>query len=169
MNARVPRSCEHGSIEPHSTVPLDPDAEWCDGPVAVEVVRNPEEPAKSDYPLRVLVCGGRDFDDGEQIGDVLSQYQIAAIAHGDARGADRLARDWGRSRGIPVYGYPADWRPSDRYDRAAGPKRNVRMLHDFQPDLVVAFHGGKGTAHMVSIAKSAGVEVLVVDASLELL
>ena len=34
------------------------------------------------------------------------------------------------------------------------------MLAVHKPDLVVAFHGGRGTAHIVKIAKEAGVEVL---------
>jgi hypothetical protein len=39
--------------------------------------------------------------------------------------------------------------PSQGDGRAAGPRRNQRMLEDFRPDLVVAFPGGRGTAYMV--------------------
>ena len=35
------------------------------------------------------------------------------------------------------------------------------MLADFQPELVVAFPGGVGTAHMVQIARAAEVDVFV--------
>ena len=42
---------------------------------------------------------------------------------------------------------------------AAGPKRNQQMLDEAKPDMVVAFPGGKGTAHMRQIAKAAGVPV----------
>jgi hypothetical protein len=41
----------------------------------------------------------------------------------------------------------------------AGYFRNVQMLEEGKPDLVVAFLGGKGTAMMVKIARAAGVEV----------
>ena len=34
------------------------------------------------------------------------------------------------------------------------------MLREGRPDLVVAFPGGKGTAHMVGLARRAGVAVL---------
>ncbi len=34
------------------------------------------------------------------------------------------------------------------------------MLRDGRPELVVAFPGGKGTAHMVKLARAAGVTVL---------
>jgi hypothetical protein len=38
------------------------------------------------------------------------------------------------------------------------------MLAEFQPTLVIAFPGGRGTAHMVRIAKDAGVQVMEVPA-----
>lgn len=36
------------------------------------------------------------------------------------------------------------------------------MLSEFQPDIVVAFPGGRGTAHMVRIARAAGIDVIEV-------
>jgi hypothetical protein len=42
---------------------------------------------------------------------------------------------------------------------SAGPMRNERMLES-GPDLVVAFAGGKGTAHFVRLARAAGIEVI---------
>lgn len=33
------------------------------------------------------------------------------------------------------------------------------MLDEYHPDFVVAFPGGRGTAHMVRISRQAGVEV----------
>jgi UDP-N-acetylmuramoylalanine-D-glutamate ligase len=36
------------------------------------------------------------------------------------------------------------------------------MLNDHRPDMVVAFPGGRGTANMIALAKSAGVEVIEV-------
>lgn len=115
----------------------------------------------SDYPLRVLVCGGRDYTDGTRLNEVLSGLNIAEIAQGNARGADRLAAWWAASRKIPCRSYPADW---SSHGKGAGPLRNARMLRDFNPDLVVAFPGGKGTADMVKRAESAGFETLLVDA-----
>jgi hypothetical protein len=51
----------------------------------------------------------------------------------------------------------ADWAG---LGRKAGPIRNEQMLSEGQPHLVVAFPGGRGTAHMVGIARAAGVEVI---------
>lgn len=120
--------------------------------------------AVSDYPLRVLVCGGRDYSDWFSFSDVMSKLRIEEMCHGDAQGADAFAGRWAQLFGVPCRAYPADWR---KHGKGAGLIRNQRMLDDFDPDLVVAFPGGRGTAHMVSIAKAAGVEVLSVDASLE--
>ena len=119
---------------------------------------------KSDYPLRVLVCGGRDYDDSQHVWETLAQINIAAIAHGGAPGADKHADYFCSQHGLPVYAYYADWK---RYGKLAGPIRNKQMLDDFGPDLVVAFPGGRGTAHMVGIARAAGVEVLVASATQE--
>ena len=43
--------------------------------------------------------------------------------------------------------------------------RNQEMLDEGLPDLVVAFPGGKGTAHMVKIAQKANVMMLQVTTS----
>ena len=106
---------------------------------------------------RVLVCGGRDFDDYGFVREVLDYYAPTAVIHGAARGADSLAHRWAQSRCIAVESHPADWRT---HGRAAGPIRNAKMLAEGKPDLVIAFPGGNGTAHMVKIAKAKGVQVI---------
>jgi hypothetical protein len=108
--------------------------------------------------VRVLVCGGRDFEDAEMVRDVLSVLPISALIEGGARGADRLAREYAKSRAIPLQSYRAEW---DRLGRAAGPLRNRKMLVEGRPDLVVAFPGGRGTADMVQQARAAGVRTMV--------
>lgn len=82
------------------------------------------------------------------------------IIHGGARGADSLAAYWAAHSGVPFETYQADWK---QHGRGAGPIRNKRMLSEGKPDLVVAFPGGSGTAHMVRIAREAGVKVMEVD------
>lgn len=112
--------------------------------------------------LKVLVCGGRDFNDaltlGSWLGGIHKQRGIDVLIHGGARGADFMAGKFAEWMGIPVLEFPADWA---RDGKAAGPIRNSRMLSEGKPDLVVAFDGGRGTADMVEKAKRAGVEVLM--------
>lgn len=109
-------------------------------------------------PLRVLVCGGRDYADYERLHYVLSNLpvQIACIIEGGATGADHCAKLFALSRGIPVETYRADW---SKNGRAAGPIRNHQMIVEGKPDMVLAFPGGKGTANMIAQAKQHNIYV----------
>jgi len=113
--------------------------------------------------MRVLVCGGRSFNDADLLDEVLmSVYRSSGdlvVIQGGACGADFLAAQWAQARGVPVMSYPAEWH---RYGRRAGPVRNQRMLDEGQPDLVLAFPGGRGTADMVARAKKAGTPIRLV-------
>lgn len=107
--------------------------------------------------MRILVCGGRDFTDHVRVFAALdrlhAKHPITVLIHGAAPGVDRLASRWAKWRGIEVEPYPADW---DKHRTAAGPIRNQRMLDHSNPDAVVAFPGGVGTADMVTRAVKAG-------------
>jgi len=109
---------------------------------------------------RVIVCGGRDYNDSETVYEVLDDLNIAELANGGASGADTLCSYYAQDRNIPCTVYPARW----ELGKSAGPKRNAEMLNGFKPTLVVAFPGGRGTADMVRKAKSAGVEVMEITA-----
>ena len=115
---------------------------------------------------RVLVCGGRAYNDAKSLNMVLdaahSANPIVCLIHGAARGADALAADWARQRGILALAYPADWAHEGR---RAGPIRNQQMLNSGKPHIVIAFPGGKGTADMISRAEAAGVPVVRVTAA----
>ena len=111
---------------------------------------------------RYLICGGRDFADQALMDKALAALILhpldAVIIYGGARGADRMGARWGSDRGAKLDAYPADWK---KYDRAAGPIRNQKMLDEGKPD-VIAFPGGVGTADMVRRARKAGVVTIVV-------
>lgn len=110
--------------------------------------------------MRVLVCGGRTYCNKAFFDKAMDEVQIGGrislIIQGGAKGADYLAHLYACKRGIKEEVYNADWY---RYKKAAGPIRNKRMLEEGKPDLVVAFPGGDGTAHMVAIARKAGIKV----------
>jgi len=115
----------------------------------------------SERALKVLVCGGRDFNDamtlGSWLGGIHKKQGIGLLIHGGARGADFMAGKFAEWAGIPVKEYHADWQ---KHGRAAGPIRNQQMLDEGKPDLVVAFDGGRGTADMIARAEKAGVRVV---------
>ena len=113
--------------------------------------------------MRVLVCGGRAYDDAQTIASLLNGFWsdgMDVLIHGGASGADRLAALWAEARKIPTETYLANWKA---YGKAAGPMRNQRMLVEGKPDVVVAFPGGRGTADMVNRARRAGVSIISVD------
>lgn len=111
--------------------------------------------------MRVLVCGGRDYRDKAKVDAVLDKLCAEAgylvIIQGGARGADSLASAWAYMTGNYQVQFDADWENDGSF---AGPKRNQRMLTEGEPDLVIAFPGGRGTADMVRKARKAGVEVV---------
>lgn len=125
-----------------------------------------------DDPLyRVVVAGGRTYDDEEAVhwlfatwlaervpSDKAGPSTVASIVHGGAPGADALVDRFAREYGYAVEILRADWR---RYGRAALPLRNLHMI-ETEPDAVVAFPGGVGTADLVHRAKQFGVPVWAV-------
>lgn len=113
--------------------------------------------------MRVLVCGGRDYEDREEffwhMTHSFDGWRNCTIITGAARGADALGIDFAHTYGLKLESYPADW---TKHGKAAGPIRNQQMLDDGKPDIVVAFPGGTGTADMVRRARKAGIEVIEV-------
>lgn len=109
---------------------------------------------------RVLVCGGRDFTDSILLKKTLNKLKPKLIIHGCAYGADSLANVYAFANNIPQEKYQAEW---DKYGRSAGPIRNNKMLKEGKPTVVVAFPGGRGTDHMKSIAREAGIPVIEVE------
>jgi len=114
--------------------------------------------------MKVLITGGRDFDDlvllTETLNRLHAESPFTCLIHGAAKGADRLAGEWAKNNAVEEIACPADWK---RHGRGAGPVRNKLMLEENQPDLVVAFPGVKGTAHMVSLAQKAGTKIVFAE------
>lgn len=120
--------------------------------------------------FRVLVCGGRDYDNRERLFEVLDKALQAAtmagksftLVHGGAKGADSLSHVWAsmRQNDVEVRVYKADWKT---HGRRAGPIRNKKMFTSESPHVIIAFKGGDGTAHMMKIGREAGVPVYEVE------
>lgn len=115
--------------------------------------------------MRVLVCGGRDYNRHATVYHTLDDLNDARgpISHvivGGAPGADHWGEAWAFHSNVPFTVFQADWKA---HGYKAGPLRNQRMLDEGKPDLVLAFPGGRGTADMVRRALAAGVEVEQVE------
>lgn len=116
----------------------------------------------------VLICGGRDFDDGEAVFEVVAFLKEfygddLRIMHGGARGADTHAQEAAEHFGVRSKSFPADW---ETHGKKAGPIRN-REMADFlvlrrdqgNTVQIVAFPGGFGTGNMVMVGESLGIDV----------
>lgn len=109
--------------------------------------------------FKVLICGGRQYEDvrpvWERLRELRDEHEFVLVIHGDCRGADRLGGMCARALRIHEVKVPALWQ---EMGRQAGRIRNEAMLK-LRPDLVLAYPGGNGTAHMCSIAEKAGIPV----------
>ncbi len=105
--------------------------------------------------MKVIVAGGRGFNDYElmceKLDNYLSNAQDVEIVCGGARGADALGAKYARERGYKIANFPADW---DKYGNAAGHIRNQDM--GWYADALVAFWDGKsaGTKNMIKFMTS---------------
>lgn len=110
--------------------------------------------------MRVLITGGRDFLDSkfiyEKLDELNQKHKFTVLIHGGAAGVDRISGQWATSRNLDVEVYPADWQ---KHGKSAGPIRNAEMLKK-NPDLLVAFPGGKGTADMIKKAETANLNTI---------
>ena len=126
--------------------------------------------------MRVLVCGGRCWGEvrrGASPGEVeTASFQrsllfnaldsthrilpITLLISGGAKGADTHAVNWAKSRKVPYRVFEPLW---DVHGKPAGIIRNRQMLDEGKPDIVIAFPGGRGTAHMIKIASEKQVHV----------
>jgi hypothetical protein len=113
---------------------------------------------------RVVVCGDRNWTNFKAIMRVLQALVFVKkdvlVIDGAASGADTLGNKAARELGCKTLRFRANW---ERYGKSAGPLRNIKMLQQGKPDLVLAFHNSirtsKGTKHMVTIAMKGGVRV----------
>ncbi len=117
---------------------------------------------------RVIVAGGRDFNDYEYMRSKLNELIINNITFGGrvkiisgmANGADTLAVRYADEMEFTKILFPANWK---QYPRTAGFLRNEDMLC-IATHLVVFWDGeSHGTKHMIEIARRNGIPVWVFD------
>lgn len=132
---------------------------------------------------RIIIAGGRDFDDYELLRKVVNYITTKLLTHnvvfspydmvivsGCAKGADTLCKRFADEHGHQIIKFPADW---EQYGKRAGCVRNAEMAKYAVADdcygVLVAFWDGKskGTGHMIDTAKRYGLEVHVVEYSKE--
>jgi hypothetical protein len=117
--------------------------------------------------VKILVFGSREWLWDGIIYRILSKLpKDTVLVHGGAHGADRLAGQVGKSLGFEIREYPIPDEDWEEYGKAAGHRRNARMLSEEHPDkngirIDKAFgfsthHENRGTrdmAHKLWVAK----------------
>lgn len=118
--------------------------------------------------MRVLVTGGRDYQDMDRVYEVLGLFKELAYHRSEnltivtgacPTGADKLAS-------VYVHSYcdcHIEEHPAANFGSwpSCGPRRNAYMV-GLGADFVVAFPGGRGTSDCVAKAKRAGILTFLV-------
>lgn len=165
--------CAHGIYDSHSGL-------WECGSGCIDPEQCEFDFKRSDInprELRIIVAGGRDFDDFDLLRDSILNYlceidgtgtvhnpsQIKFIS-GTARGADVFGEQFAYTYGYDVIRFPADW---DRYGKSAGYRRNTEMAkyasEEGNTGVLIAFWNGRsrGTKNMIDLGKRYGLDVHV--------
>lgn len=113
--------------------------------------------------LKLGIVGSRGFDDYDLMVDTVLKSSnidhVECIVSGGAEGADQLADRFANDFKKIMKVFLANWK---LYGRAAGFKRNIRIVEE--SDLVIAFWDGEspGTQHTIKLCKQKNVPVIVV-------
>lgn len=118
------------------------------------------------YELRIIIAGGRDFDDEELLFETLDNIlrkrkpSEVQIVSGCAKGADKLGEKYAEARGINVKRFPAEW---DIHGNAAGPIRNEEMAEYANACVCFWDTRSKGTKDMIARATDHKLRLKVVN------
>ena len=119
--------------------------------------------------LRVVIAGGREFNDFERLckfcDNILRSYEEhfdqITIVSGNAIGTDRMGEEYSRLRGYNLMVFLADW---FKFGKRAGIIRNAQMaeyaISDGAEGILIAFWNGKsrGTKNMIEVAETRGMD-----------
>lgn len=108
--------------------------------------------------FRLIVCGSRSWTHAPTIHAKLNQLLIKGrkitLVHGDAQGADKIAKQWGENVGgryVTVEPHPPNYLFGEK---AQAPLVRNEEMAKAGADLCLAFWDGqsRGTAHMIAQA-----------------
>ena len=110
--------------------------------------------------MKVAVIGSRSFGDWQLLRSALEKYEIGEVISGGARGADSMAAQWAKEKGIPIKEFLPDYK---KFGRAAPIRRNDLIVDACE--MLVAFWDGesRGTKYTFDLALKKGKSVEVVN------
>ena len=123
--------------------------------------------------MKVIVAGGRDFNDYELLKETLDNFQqeygnITEVVSGGARGSDKLGEQYANENNTPIKRFVPDW---EGLGKKAGFVRN-RKMGDYAKEhngMLVAFWDkqSRGTKGMIDYSTKVGLKSMVVHYSVE--
>lgn len=115
--------------------------------------------------MNIAVIGSRGFSDYELLKEYLDKETITQVISGGAQGADSLAIDYAKEKGIPWKIHEANWQDittppvkvkyhpdGTPYNVLAGVNRNTLIVDDC--DKLICFWDGLSTGSMDSMKKA---------------
>lgn len=111
--------------------------------------------------MKTIIAGSRSAKQEhvkEGIDSCPFTQQITEVFCGEARGADRLGRQWAYHQHIPVRSFPANW---TEYGISAGIKRNIEMVDNAEALIAIWDGKSKGTHHVIEYARKKNLQVYV--------
>ena len=118
--------------------------------------------------MKVIVAGGRDFNDYKLLKETLNNFQqeygnITEVVSGTAKGADKLGEQYANENNISIKRFVPDW---EGLGKKAGHVRN-RKMGDYAKEhngMLVAFWDkqSRGTKGMIDYSTKIGLKSVVV-------
>lgn len=149
---------------------VDTEQAFKEAGMALKVVADRLRKLQMDNKLKIIVAGGRDFNDKYHLyvtlDTLIRSYAddiSVEIVTGGARGADSIGKQYACDRHLQHVEFHALW---DRYGRSAGYRRNAQMANYVEGSgVLVAFWDSqsKGTAHMIDTAKRKNIPVYIIN------
>lgn len=114
-------------------------------------------------PLKIIIAGGREFKPSsyhvKKLYKILQDFGEFEAVSGGARGADAFGeyivkRLFNKTPTL----FPAQW---NEFGKVAGRIRNSQMAN--YADMLIAFKGGNGTAHMIQCMQKLNKPVILIE------
>ncbi len=108
--------------------------------------------------MRTIIAGSRNIIEYDILLSAIEEldFEITTVISGGAKGVDSLGEWFAEDNGIPFEVFPAEW---DKFGRAAGYLRNVKMAENAEACLILWDGKSKGSLRMNNIAIQKGLKV----------
>lgn len=119
--------------------------------------------------MKTIIAGSRNVTDFSILSAAILKAKreglhVTEIVSGTARGVDQLGEQYARQMQLPLHRFPADWK---KYDKRAGVIRNIEMAENAQALIAIWDGKSKGTKHMINIATSKGLKIVIFQPKLD--